>query len=35
MVKNTQKIRRQKPTNFLNVFDYFVKFALKGPKKSY
>ena len=32
MVKHTQKIRRQKPTNFLSVFDHFVELALKGLK---
>ena len=30
MVKHTQKIRRQKPTNCLNVFDLLVGLALKG-----
>ena len=30
MVKHTQIIRRQKPTNCLIVFDHFVEFALKG-----
>ena len=30
MVKHTQAIRRQQPTNFLSVFDYFLGFALKG-----
>ena len=30
MVKHTQTIRRQKPTNCLSVLDHFVKLALKG-----
>ena len=30
MVKHTQTIRRQQPTNFLSVFDHFVGLALKG-----
>ena len=30
MVKHTQKIRRQQPTNFLSVFDHFVGVAPKG-----
>ena len=30
MVKHTQKIRRQQPTNCLTVSDHFVKVALKG-----
>ena len=30
MVKQTQAIYRQQPTNRLNVFDHFVKLALKG-----
>ena len=30
MVKHTQTIRRQKPTNCLSVFDNFVGLALKG-----
>ena len=29
MVKHTQTISRQKPTNCLSVFDHFVKMALK------
>ena len=29
MVKHTQTIRRQKPTNYLNVFDQFVGLAFK------
>ena len=29
MVKHTQIIRRQKPTNFLSVFDHFVGLAFK------
>ena len=30
MVKHTQTIRRQQPTNCLSVFGDFVKLALKG-----
>ena len=30
MVKHTETIRQQQPTNSLIVFDYFVKLALKG-----
>ena len=30
MVKHPQTIRRQKPTNYLNVFDNFMGLALKG-----
>ena len=30
MVKHTQTIRRQKPTNCLSVFNHFVGLALKG-----
>ena len=30
MVKHTQTIRREQPTNCLSVFDHFVKLALKG-----
>ena len=30
MVKHTQIIRRQQPTNCLSLFDHFVKLALKG-----
>ena len=30
MVKYSQTIRRQKPTNYLKVFDHFVGLALKG-----
>ena len=33
MVKHTQTMRRQKPTNCLSVFDHFVKLALKGLQK--
>ena len=29
MIKHTQTIRRQQPTNCLNVFDHFVGLALK------
>ena len=32
MVKHTQTIRWQKPTNCLSVFDHFVGLALKGLK---
>ena len=32
MVKHTQTIRRQQPTNSLSVFDNFVVLALKGLK---
>ena len=32
MVKHTQTIRRQKPTNCLSVFDHFVGLALTGLK---
>ena len=32
MVKHTQTVRRQKPTNYLSVFDHFVGLALKGLK---
>ena len=28
--QNTQTVRLQQPTNFLNVFDHFVGLALKG-----
>ena len=28
MVKHTQRIRRQQPTNCLSVFDHFVGFVL-------
>ena len=30
MVKHTQTISRQQPTNFLSVFDDFVGLTLKG-----
>ena len=30
MINHTQTIRRQEPTNFLSVFDYFVGLALKA-----
>ena len=30
MVKHTQTIRPQKPTNCLSVFDHFAGLALKG-----
>ena len=29
MVKHTQTIHRQKPTNCLNVFDHFIDLAFK------
>ena len=32
MVKHTQTIRRQQPTNCLSVFDHFVGLAFKGLK---
>ena len=32
MVKHTQTIRRQEPTNCLSVFDHFVGLALQGLK---
>ena len=32
MVKHTQTIRRQQPTNCLSVFIHFVRLALKGIK---
>ena len=32
MIENTQKIRRQKPTKCLSMFDHFVGLALKGLK---
>ena len=35
MVKHTQTIRRQKPTNFLNVFDHFVGLAPKRVNKQH
>ena len=33
MVKHTQTIRRQSPTNCLSVLDHFVELALKGLRK--
>ena len=30
MVKHTQTIRRQKPTNCLSLFDHYVGLTLKG-----
>ena len=33
MVKHTQAICRQKPTNCLSVFDHFVGLALKGLRR--
>ena len=37
MVKHTQTIRGQKPTNCLSMFDHFVELALKGltPKQDF
>ena len=35
MVKHTQTIRRQKPTNCLSVFGHFVGLALKGLKYTF
>ena len=35
MVKHTQTICWQKPTNCLSVFDHFVGLMLKGLKDSY
>ena len=32
MVKRTQTIRLQQPTNCLSVFDHFVELTLKGLK---
>ena len=32
MVRHTQTIRRQEPTNCLSVFDQFMGLALKGLK---
>ena len=34
MVKHTQKIRQQKPTNCLSVFDHFEGLALKSLKQN-
>ena len=34
MVKHTQTIRRQQPTNCLSVFEHFVGLELKGLKLS-
>ena len=33
IVKHTQTIRRQKPTNCLSVFGHFVRLTLKGLSK--
>ena len=30
MVKHTETIRRQQPTNYLSVFDHFVGLTFKG-----
>ena len=30
MVKHTQTIHHQQPTNYLTVFDHFVRLAVKG-----
>ena len=35
MVKHTQTICRQQPTNCLSVFDHFVNLTLKGLKDNY
>ena len=35
MVKHTQAIRRQKPTDCLNVFDHFVMLTLKGLRQTF
>ena len=35
MVKHTQTICRQQPTNCLSVFDHFVGLALKVLKQQY
>ena len=35
MVKHTQTIRRQQPTNCLSLFDHFVGLALKGLSNSF
>ena len=35
MVKHTQAIRRQQPTNCLSVFGHFVGLALKGLIDAY
>ena len=32
MVKHSQTIRRQQPTNYLSLFDHFVGLAFKGLK---
>ena len=34
MVKHTQTIRRQQPTNCLSVYDHFVKLAFRGLKNN-
>ena len=34
IVKHTQTIRRQQPTNCLSMFDHFVELALKGLKNT-
>ena len=33
MVKTTQTVHRQEPTNYLRVFDHFVGLALKGLRE--
>ena len=33
MVKHTQTIRWKFPTNWLSVFDHFVKLVLKGSRQ--
>ena len=35
MVKHTQTIHRQKPTNCLSVFNHFVELTLKGLTEIY
>ena len=35
MVKHTQTIRRQEPTNCLSVFDHFVGLALNGLRAAF
>ena len=34
MAKHTQTIRRQQPTNCLNVFNHFIGLVLKGLKQN-
>ena len=35
MVKHTETITRQQPTNCLSVFDHFVGLALKGLRSCF